>query len=172
MARSTALHISYTVRAATHTAVSASISTPVGPDVSHVAKISKLREGLSGLNSRATWERFSGWQSGMSAAVLLAAMIPATLAAPNTSPFSILFCRALSNASAFMEILAWATATRREIFFEETLTICARPLRSTCVSLDDGVFTFYFSNKYCSFSCSFTRARLMRERTVPTGNRV
>src|SRR5581483_4094950 len=83
--RSTALSMSYRVRPATVTAVSASISTPVGAVVPTVA--SMAMPSLSIASSTLACDSGSGWQSGMRSGVRFAAMIPAMRAAPSTSPF-------------------------------------------------------------------------------------
>src|ERR1700722_10248765 len=75
MPRSTDLHMSYTVSAATEAAVSASISTPVCPVVLTVAAISTALSVTS--NSSDTALIGNGWHSGMSSAVRLDAMMPA-----------------------------------------------------------------------------------------------
>src|SRR5258707_265205 len=83
--RSTALTMSYTVRQATDTAVSASISTPVCPVTLTVARTAS--PSRSAVMSISTLLMASGWQSGISSWVFLAAMMPAMRAAPSTSPF-------------------------------------------------------------------------------------
>ena len=77
------------VSAATEAAVSASISTPVGPVVSHVASIATpVRPAVRQCAmSIVTCVSASGWHSGMRSAVRLAAMMPAIRAVANTSPF-------------------------------------------------------------------------------------
>jgi hypothetical protein len=84
---STALTMSYTVSAATATAVRASISTPVRAAVRTVASMSKPR-GV-GVRSTCTLDRGREWQSGISVAVCLAAMMPASRAACTGSPFLV-----------------------------------------------------------------------------------
>src|SRR5438445_51885 len=75
MPLSRALHMSYTVRAATLAATSASISTPVTAVVvtfeAMVTPFSHSRIRTS------TCERGSGWHIGISSAVRLAAIMPA-----------------------------------------------------------------------------------------------
>lgn len=72
-----ALHMSYTVRAATATAVSASISTPVALTVRTRAVI--ITEWLAASRARSTAALVSGsgWHSGISADVCFAPMMPA-----------------------------------------------------------------------------------------------
>ena len=65
------------VRQATETAVSASISTPVWPVTLTVACTTKPGSACSGSMSTATLVIGSGWQSGISSCVRLAAMMPA-----------------------------------------------------------------------------------------------
>ena len=85
MSVDTALHMSYTVRAATLTAVSASISTPVFPVVR--ASLCILTEALSGSRTSRTPTLLSTmlWQSGMSALVCFAPMMPAATVKPCTA---------------------------------------------------------------------------------------
>ena len=85
MPRSTAFSMSYTVKAATLAAVSASISTPVRPVVRTVALISTPASTRS--RSSVTAETGNGWHSGIRSAVRLLPMIPASRATPSTSPF-------------------------------------------------------------------------------------
>lgn len=84
-----ALHMSYTVNAATDAAVSASISTPVRASggVRAVADIRTDAEGGSRTRSTETDERGTEWQSGMSELVCFAARMPAVCARVKTSPF-------------------------------------------------------------------------------------
>src|SRR4029079_3841379 len=72
---STALTMSTTVSAATETAVSASISTPVRSVVFTAALTSPASSATA--RSTVTPETASGWQSGISAGVCFAPMIPA-----------------------------------------------------------------------------------------------
>ena len=73
--------------AATATAVSASISTPVRPVTRQVARITTQPCSGSGSSSTVTAVSGSGWQSGIRSAVRLAPMMPASCATPSTSPF-------------------------------------------------------------------------------------
>ena len=72
MPRSTALHMSYSVKAAMLAAVNASISTPVRPVTRHSA-VMRTWSGGSGSNSMDTRLKGSGWHSGISSAHRLAA---------------------------------------------------------------------------------------------------
>jgi len=86
MRLSAALTMSYTVSAATDTACSASISTPVGPFVFTVAEISKPQ--ARGVRVTSTLERANGWHIGIASAVRFAAWMPAMRATASTGPFS------------------------------------------------------------------------------------
>src|SRR5207245_11136016 len=84
---STALHISYNVRADTDTAVIASISTPVSAFVLAVASI-RAPESITSIEmSRCVSAR--GLQTGINSEVYLAAWIPALLATCNDAPFGL-----------------------------------------------------------------------------------
>mmetsp|Transcript_23734 Transcript_23734/g.72548 ORF Transcript_23734/g.72548 Transcript_23734/m.72548 type:complete len:270 (+) Transcript_23734:511-1320(+) len=127
-----ALHMSYTVSAATAAALIASISTPVPP--SHAADALTTSEWFSGRNEKSTaaCEMSKGWQRGMSSDVRLAAPIPATRATARTSPLA-LEVRA-PYATGPRSTVACATASRRVRRLWPTSTIDARPESSTCVS--------------------------------------
>ena len=83
----TALHMSYTVRAAADTAVRASISTPVFPSQVTVAVISTEHRSSSRESSRSTPSKATGWHMGISSGVRFAPMMPAICATVSTSPF-------------------------------------------------------------------------------------
>src|SRR5690349_1612709 len=72
-----------------------------------------------------------GWQSGISAEVCFAAMIPASRAVCSGSPFLLTPDRTWRSASA--DILMWprATASRAVAGLAETSTIRMRPFSST-----------------------------------------
>ena len=127
---SIAFAMSYTVSAATAAAVSASISTPVCAVVSADATISTELSRTSSVTS--TWESCSGWQSGISSLVRLAAMIPATCAVASASPFGS--SRSRRAVSAAIRTSARATARRRETGFLPTSTMRTSPASSTCES--------------------------------------
>src|SRR4051794_1537529 len=77
-------------------------------------------------------ESGSGWQSGISSLVRLAAMIPASCAVVSASPFGRSCSRfAVSGA---IRTAPRAVARRRESGFAPTLTICTAPVSSTCDS--------------------------------------
>src|ERR1035437_8600677 len=84
MPRSTALHMSYSVSAATEAAVSASISTPVAPSVSTAARM--RTPSPRGSKSTEACVNAIEWQRGMRSLVFFAAVMPATRATPSTSP--------------------------------------------------------------------------------------
>src|SRR5436189_5791569 len=84
---STALYISYNVRADTGTAVVASISTPVSAFVLAVASIRAPESSTSIEMSR--WVSGRGFQGGINSEVFLGAWIRAILATSNASPFGI-----------------------------------------------------------------------------------
>src|SRR6478609_5193011 len=122
------------VRQAIETAVSASISTPVCPVTFTVACTRKPGKACSGLMSISTLVIGSGWQSGISPWVRLAAMMPASRAAPSTSPLSALPATTKSSVSRRMMTLPSATATRSVAFLAETSTMRAWPRGSIWVS--------------------------------------
>src|ERR1700752_277920 len=122
------------VRQATDTAVSASISTPVGPVTLTVARTVQPASLASAVMSSSTLESASGWQSGISSEVRLAAMMPAMRAVPSTSPFLALPETISSSVALLMTTRPSAIATRSVAGFAETSTIRASPLLSIWVS--------------------------------------
>src|SRR6185437_10481471 len=122
------------VRQAIETATSASISTPVCPVTFTVARTRKPGRECSGLMSISTLVIGSGWQSGISPWVRLAAMMPASRAAPSTSPLRALPATTKSSVSRRMMTLPSATATRSVAFLAETSTMRAWPRGSIWVS--------------------------------------
>src|ERR1700733_6277593 len=136
------------VRQATETAVSASISTPVGPVTLTAARTTQPGSLASGVMSSVTFERASGWHSGISSEVRFAAMMPATRAVPSTSPFFALPETISASVALLMTTRPSATAVRSVAGLAETSTIRAPPLASIWVSagsalgaglpLDDG----------------------------------
>ena len=80
--------MSYTVSAATDAAVIASISTPVGPVVAASARIRSTPAARSGVIATTRSVSGSGWHSGISSAVCLPPMTPASSATVSTSPFA------------------------------------------------------------------------------------
>src|SRR6056297_1738913 len=131
---SAAFSISYTVRAATDTAVKASISTPVWPEVLTVAVIRTPGRSSSTTRSTETLVIGSGWHSGIRSAVFLAAMIPARRAMPRTSPFLAVPAATSASVWARMRTHPSATATRSVTGLPDTSTMWAWPCPSKCVS--------------------------------------
>src|SRR4051794_16145364 len=121
------------VRQATDTAVSASISTPVGPVTFTVARTMQPGSLPSGSISSVTFDSASGWQSGISSDVRLAAMMPAMRAVPSTSPFVALPDVTKSSVALLMTTRPSAIAVRSVAGFAETSTIRASPLASIWV---------------------------------------
>src|SRR5690349_18305463 len=131
------------VRHATETAVSASISTPVGPVTLTVARTMQPGSFASGAMSSSTLDSASGWQSGISSEVRLAAMMPAILAVPSTSPFLALPEMISSSVALVISTRPSATATRSVAGLAETSTIRASPLLSMWVRAADSLAGFF-----------------------------
>src|SRR5215207_9961165 len=119
------------VSAATEAAVIASISTPVGPVVRASAAMSTRPSPTSIRTS--TKLSASGWHSGISSAVRLAAWIPAIRAVPTTSPFGPSPRATAVAVAGVMSTTARATARRSVASLPPTSTIRARPAASRCV---------------------------------------
>ncbi|MNH30385.1 hypothetical protein D3C79_906770 [compost metagenome] len=132
MLRSTALHMSYRVRAATLAAVRASISTPVAPSSAQVAMI-RTESGATALSSTLTAVSSSGWHSGISSWVRLAAMIPAIRDTAKTSPLGWPPVQISARVSGFIRTQASAIASRRVSGLLLTSTMCAWPRLSRWV---------------------------------------
>ena len=132
--RSTAFNMSYTVRSPTSTAVMASISTPVCPQVSHCAMQRTDDVASSNSKSTVTCVNAMGWQSGTNSAVFLLAMMAAMRATPITSPFLAVPALTSANVSGFIRMRPAARASRFVSAFAPTSTICACPAASKCVS--------------------------------------
>src|SRR4029450_1368984 len=115
------------VRHATDTAVSASISTPVGPVTLTVARTMQPGSFLSGVMSRVTFDSASGWHSGIRSEVPLAPTMRAMRAAPSTSPFLALPEAISSSVALAMTTRPSATAVRSVAALAETSTIRASP---------------------------------------------
>src|SRR3954463_12082885 len=115
------------VRQATETAVSASISTPVGPVTFTLARTRQPGSVASGSISTVTFDSARGWQSGISSAVRLAAMMPAMRAVPSTSPFLALPDTIRSSVALVMTTRPSATASRSLAGLSDTSTIRASP---------------------------------------------
>ena len=82
---------------------------------------------LSGVMSSVTFDSASGWHSGISSEVRLAAMMPAMRAAPSTSPFLALPETIRSSVALVMTTRPSATAMRSVAALAETSTIRASP---------------------------------------------
>src|ERR1700694_284320 len=129
------LTMSMTVRPATAAAVRASISTPVRPVTRAVARIRPPSSTSS--KSTATLVIGSGWQSGMSSAVRLAAMIPATRATPRASPLASSESRIARSVSGAILTRHSAVASRRVSALAPPSTIRAAPDSSRWVRRED-----------------------------------
>src|SRR3954447_11067241 len=125
------------VRQATAAAVSASISTPVGPVTSAVAVTLSPGTAASGSISTATLVSSSGWQSGISSCVFLAAMIPAMRAAPSTSPLRASPARIVCSVAGRITTVPSARARRRVSGLSATSTMRASPASPRWVSVAD-----------------------------------
>src|SRR5262245_22410310 len=123
------------VRQATDTAVRASISTPVWPVTLTVERTRRPGSVRSGSMSTAILETGRGWQSGISSWVRLAAMMPATRAAPSTSPFLALPLSTRSSVAFAITTRPSAVATRSVAAFADTSTMRASPPAPRWVSL-------------------------------------
>src|SRR5436853_3202182 len=121
------------VSAATDTAVSASISTPVCAVVR--TRASMTYPFFDGVSSTLMCVSGSGWHSGMSDEVCFAARMPASFAACSGSPFATSPLRINFSAAALIVIDPRATASRAVAGLAPTSTIVTRPRSSTCVSL-------------------------------------
>src|SRR3954454_16996305 len=115
------------VRQATETAVSASISTPVGPVTLTLARTRHPGRLASGSMSTVTFDSASGWHSGISSEVRLAAMMPAMRAVPSTSPFLALPDMISPSVASLMMTCASATASRSVAGLSDTSTMRASP---------------------------------------------
>ena len=124
------------VSSATCTAVSASISTPVGPTVSTVAVQATCGTPPS-TSAKATATRVSasGWHSGIRSLVFLAAWMPAMRAMPSTSPFLALPDSISASVLASISMRPVATATRWVAGLAATSTMWAWPWASKWVSV-------------------------------------
>src|SRR3990170_2175099 len=128
------------VRAATETAVNASISTPVWLVTLTVAVISIHFLIGCGSKDMSTEVIFKGWHNGITSPAFFAAMMPATLATPSTSPFLISLVSTACNVACFIKMLPFATASLVVISLAVTSTILALPYLSMCVSF--GIYKF------------------------------
>src|SRR5829696_1515061 len=114
-------------------AVIASISTPVGPVVAASARIRSTPAARSGVMETTRSVSGIGWQSGMSSAVRLPPITPASSATVRTSPFEPPPSITRLSVSADTATSASATARRAVAGLALTSTIRGRPRRSTWV---------------------------------------
>ena len=130
--RSTAFTMSYKAKPAVATEVSASISTPVRSAVRTVAVI--VTQSAPNSSSTVTPWMATGWHSGISSGVRLAAAIPAIRATASASPLGRFSARSRAITSAVVRSTPDAHASRTVTCLAETSTIRAAPLASTWVS--------------------------------------
>ncbi len=123
--------MSYTVNAATDTAVRASISTPVASLTFASAVISTADVSSANRSRTSTWVREIGWQSGIRSLVLLAPVIPASFATVRTSPLARELEATRENACGERRTRPVATAERGDGSFRVTSTMDALPAPST-----------------------------------------
>src|SRR3569832_471507 len=121
------------VRRATCTAVSASISTPVGPTVSTVAVQATAFASRTISKSTATRVSASGWHSGIRSLVFLAAWMPAMRAMPSTSPFFAVPDSIRASVAGCISMRPAATAIRWVAVLPATSTMWAWPWASKWV---------------------------------------
>src|SRR5262249_25861898 len=115
-----------------------------------------------GASSTSTGDSGSGWQSGPSSAVRLAAMMPARRATARTSPFGTSPAAIAASVVGRMVTSPRASAALAVTPLAETSTMRARPRRSRCESREGRATTRGVSQP---------RARLNRAR-VPTADSV
>src|SRR5438105_5144318 len=149
--------MSYTVRRPTAAAVSASISTPVGPRHSTFARM--RRAFFSSSKSTATRVRPSGWASGMRSAVRFAAWMAARRATPSTSPLAARPPLTSATLAGRMRMRPEATAMRCVCAFSPTSTMSPAPCRSKWVSFMAG---YHKRMRLCAFFLIATLAALPR----------
>ena len=131
-----ALVMSYTVSAATDTAVSASISTPVLWLTATSARMFRPCAASSYSSSSLQRSSIIGWHSGIRPAVFLAAMMPASRATSVIAPLAVCPLAAWIWAYTFggNTTRPAATATRRVTALSPTSTMLLRLCWSKCVS--------------------------------------
>src|SRR2546421_8657590 len=113
-------------------AVSASISTPV---CACVAASASMLTPVSEISARtSTCVSGKGWQSGINSLVRLPAMMPASRAVSNGSPFGVRCARTAATVAFDINTRAEATARRAVCAFALVSTIATRPRASMCVS--------------------------------------
>ncbi len=81
----------------------------------------------------------SGWQSGISSPVRLAAMMPATRATASTSPLGTAPAAMAASVVGCNKTCPAAVASRAVGDLWPTSTIAARPAASTCVSFASAI---------------------------------
>ena len=122
--------MSKSVSAATLTAVSASISTPVR---SVVRTDAVSPTSLSPIEKSTSMPvRASGWHNGMRSLVRLAASTPATRAVARASPLGSPPEVISATTSAVVCTVPAATAVRAVAALSVTSTMCAAPCSSRC----------------------------------------
>src|SRR5579883_1751732 len=117
------------VNAATEAAVSASISTPVGPVVAALLRIAMPLAVISVVTSMKL--SGSGWHMGINSEVRFAAWIPANRATSRGLPFGLLGSAVITSADSATK----AEASRRVGDLALTSTIFASPDSLKCESL-------------------------------------
>src|SRR5262249_31992547 len=142
--------------------VRASISTPVRASTRTRLSTRTRAPPGSGVSSTSTCDSGSGWQSGTSSAVRLAAMMPARRATARTSPFGTSPAAIAPSVVGRMVTSPRARAALPVTPLGETSTMRARPRRSRCESREGRATTRGVSQP---------RARLNRAR-VPTADSV
>ena len=118
--------MSYTVKAATAAAVSASISTPVCPLVLTVETI--RTPFVSTRTSTSAWDSINGWHKGISSEVFFEAITPAIRAISSGFPFG--FSGSFFSTDGRIFTNACARAVRCVVCFAETSTMRASPAES------------------------------------------
>ena len=126
MPLSSALHMSYTVSAATLAATSASISTPVSAVVFTLVAIETPFSHTRRVT--AMCDSATGWHIGINSEVRFAAMIPAVRATSSGSPLG--FSGSARKTSGLIATKALASASRAVRAFRDTSTMRAWPCAS------------------------------------------
>ncbi len=118
------------VRAVTATAVKASISAPVLAVQRTRLSIRMPGRAASGVQSTSTSDSGSGWHSGISSLVRLAAWMPAMRATIRTSPLGSVPSLMARRVVACIRTAPLAVASRAVSGLAEMSTIWAAPCRS------------------------------------------
>ena len=150
--------MSYTVKAATVTAVRDSISTPVLPTefTDPVIRTANFFSSSSRLTS--AWVMWILWHNGIRFGVCLDAIIPANCATVKTSPLWILFSFTRLNAVWPKYTLAVATESLLLSVLLPTSTICAWPCLSTWLSFGATPVIFEVESFFWDVEASFCRS--------------